>query len=796
MSIKFGIFLKIFVKINQIDYNIFIFSKIYNIKNEEENIIMKKEINTDKKKFIFALNFFPIAGIVVIAFVFIAVFFVVINNYFTNAQNIYKEHIAKSTTFLAQKELNSSYNFVNFLYVNKAEYLKKELIEDVEMGYSVIKTLHQENLSLDIIKKSLENMRFFDDKSGYFFVYDLKGDVLYMHIKKSLEGKNLYNYKDIKGTYIIRKIINYFKKYNQGFFEWYYIYPKTKRIEKKIGFAKVYRPLNIFIGSAIYETTIKKAVKKQIKNLFPIMTKDFSYKFIIYDSKGNVIFSNNKQFKNKNIYNINVDGKYIVQNVIKNAKKDKIFSFEGKNIWDNHIYQRFFRYYPKLNLYIGVKVDKTNLQQKILKQKNKMDEVVKEIISHFIIAGIAFIIIIFIVDVFIVKWLEQLFIKYENELIKQKEKAKASEKAKAEFLANMSHEIRTPLNAMFGFITILKEKEMDNESRKYLNIIEKSGKNLLTIINDILDFSKIESGKMTIEKIEFNPKEEIEIIRNLFSSSASQKNILLKFDENNLKWNIVSDPTRIKQVISNLLSNAIKFTPENKKIILNVKYDENKEELSVEIIDEGIGIPKDKLNTIFDSFSQADNSTTRKYGGSGLGLTISSKLIELLGGKLKVESEIGKGSKFYFTIPAKKTKLIPKKEKKEIKKTLDEKFDKYILVVEDNPANQMFMEVILDKMGVKFDMANDGIEAVEKFKQNKYDVILMDENMPNMDGIEATKRIREIERENHLNHIAIVALTANAMDGDKEKFILAGMDFYLSKPVDIEKLKNILRNIK
>ena len=443
-----------------------------------------------------------------------------------------------------------------------------------------------------------------------------------------------------------------------------------------------------------------------------------------------------------------------------------------------------------------MKVDKTNLQQKILKQKNKMDAVVKDIITQFVIAGIVFIIIILIADVFIVKWLEQLFIKYEDELIEQKEKAKASENVKAEFLANMSHEIRTPLNAMFGFITILKEKDMDDESRKYLNIIEKSGKNLLTIINDILDFSKIESGKMNIEKIEFNPKEEIEIIKNLFTSSASQKNILLKFDENNLKWNIVSDPTRIKQVISNLLSNAIKFTPENKKIILNVKYDENKEELSVEITDEGVGIPKDKLNTIFDSFSQADNSTTRKYGGSGLGLTISSKLIELLGGKLKVESEVGKGSKFYFTIPAKKTKLIPKKEKKEIKKTLDEKFDKYILVVEDNPANQMFMEVILDKMGVKFDMANDGVEAVKKFKQNKYDVILMDENMPNMHGIEATQKIRQIERENHLNHITIVALTANAMDGDKEKFILAGMDFYLSKPVDIEKLKNILRNIK
>ncbi len=239
---------------------------------------------------------------------------------------------------------------------------------------------------------------------------------------------------------------------------------------------------------------------------------------------------------------------------------------------------------------------------------------------------------------------------------------------------------------------------------------------------------------------------------------------------------------------------SIKFK-KNKKIILNVKYDEKKEKLFVEVIDEGIGIPKDKSEHIFDSFSQADTSTTRKYGGTGLGLTISYRLIKLLGGELKVESEEGKGSRFYFAIPAKKAKLISKKEEVKSEKILNEKFDEYILVVEDNPANQMFMGVILEKMGIKFDMANDGVEAIEKFKNNKYDLILMDENMPNMNGIEATKKIRQIEREKDLKPIIIVALTANALEGDRERFILAGMDYYLSKPVDIEKLKDILRNI-
>ena len=385
--------------------------------------------------------------------------------------------------------------------------------------------------------------------------------------------------------------------------------------------------------------------------------------------------------------------------------------------------------------------------------------------------------------------------KLEIELIKAKEKAEEAEKIKSEFLANMSHEIRTPLNAMFGFIQILQEKETDKENLKYLNIIEKSGKNLLTIINDILDFSKLEAGRLNIEHIEFNPKEEIDIMHNLFAEQASQKNILLEKKEQNLKYNIISDPTRIKQVIANLLSNAIKFTPNNKHILLLVKYNEKDETLYVEVKDEGIGIQKEKLKTIFNAFSQADNSTTRKYGGTGLGLSISYKLIHLLGGELKVESEIDKGSKFYFTIPAKKAGKIKKKEIQPKQKT-NKTYNYHILVVEDNKANQMFMKVLLQKLGITFDIANDGIEAVKMFKSKKFDFILMDENMPNMNGITATKKIREYEREENLDHTIIIALTANALEGDKDRFILAGMDFYLSKPLDIEKLKDILNKLE
>jgi len=372
----------------------------------------------------------------------------------------------------------------------------------------------------------------------------------------------------------------------------------------------------------------------------------------------------------------------------------------------------------------------------------------------------------------------------------QRDMANQASKAKSEFLANMSHEIRTPLNAILGFIDILKDESKGRESTKYIDIIKDSSQSLLQIIEDILDFSKIESGKLDIEKIDFNLKKELEVITYLFEAKCSQKNISLSliFDEN-LPKVINSDPLRIKQIIANLLSNAIKFTSDGKKIVVKITYNDNKINISVK--DEGIGIASNKLAYIFEAFIQEDSSTTREYGGSGLGLSISLELVKLLGGELKVRSEIGVGSEFYFSIPAVLGKDI--KEKTYVSSTILFK-NKKILLVEDNKANQTFMKVVLKKLGLEFDIASDGLEAIEYFMNNKYDAILMDENMPNMGGIEATKNILEYEIENKLDHTPIIALTANALKGDREKFISVGMDEYLTKPVDKNKLNEILKN--
>ncbi len=370
-------------------------------------------------------------------------------------------------------------------------------------------------------------------------------------------------------------------------------------------------------------------------------------------------------------------------------------------------------------------------------------------------------------------------------LHKRTEQLKQAQKAKSIFLANMSHEIRTPLNAIVGFVDLLKEKKLDEESKKYINVVSNSSKMLLNILNDILDLSKIEAGKLTIEKTVFNLKEEILVVLDLLRLKAIEKHINLKEEFINLPKFIKSDPTRLKQVIINLLSNAIKFTPENKNIYARFEYKDNK--LFVSIRDEGIGMTPEQAEKIFEPFKQADESTTRKYGGTGLGVTISKKIVELLGGELKLKTELNKGSEFYFEIPV---EVVENYEKKDIE--IKDIFDAKVLMVEDNKANQMFLGVVLKKLNLTYDIAENGEEAIEKYKNNHYNIILMDENMPVMNGIEAVKHIREYEKTHNLIHTPIISVTANALEGDKERFLKAGFDGYVAKPIDINKLKEIL----
>jgi len=311
----------------------------------------------------------------------------------------------------------------------------------------------------------------------------------------------------------------------------------------------------------------------------------------------------------------------------------------------------------------------------------------------------------------------------------------------------------------------------------------------LNIINDILDFSKIESGKLVIERADFIPKKELYGTAKLFQAKAAEKEITLNINcSENMPDVLHGDALRLKQILSNLLSNAIKFTPSRGEISCNIKYQDGY--LSFRVKDNGIGIAEDKQQHIFESFSQADSSTVREYGGTGLGLSISAALVKMLGGELKVDSKIEEGSTFYFSIPITLGKAIDKKSASASGEKIALKG--HILIVEDNEANRMFVGIVLRNSGLTYDMAHDGIEAIEKFRTGTYDLILMDENMPKLNGIGATKKILSIEREHGLKHTPIIALTANALVGDRKKFMDAGMDEYVSKPIEPAALLQVL----
>ena len=379
-------------------------------------------------------------------------------------------------------------------------------------------------------------------------------------------------------------------------------------------------------------------------------------------------------------------------------------------------------------------------------------------------------------------------LKIEEELRRAKNDAEEANRAKSDFLALMSHEIRTPMTSVMGFIEMISMTELSDVQRDYLSIASSNARHLLELIRDILDISKIEKGKLELERIPFVPSDEVSTAVSFFRAQAERRKISLSVEIQESPV-CVGDALRLRQIVANLVGNALKFTPENGTVKFSFSSDVKDSVcgITVSVSDSGIGMSKEQIAVLFNPFTQADASIARQYGGSGLGLSISARLVAMMGGEIMVESTESRGSRFYFTVELPFPGDAPVSRDTHLQPGFFS--GRYALVAEDEEDSRKLVVLMMEKMGISCDIAGDGLAAYEKNCSGRYDLILMDGNMPVCDGCAAARMIRSREDELSLRRVPIIALSARALIGEQEIFLAAGMDAYLTKPFSFEMLQ-------